>query len=199
MLVRIKQARTLADGKPGSDIDLTEKGATEKVVLKFRPLDSKNPDVDHVCEVNDTQVLGRLLAIPEGFEIHPSAVKGSGSTQGASAQRAAAKPVNVDAVLDDAARRIVAGEFDVAYASPQIAREHKLKAEDVTAELDKRVAALTEAANGGQQQPEGNKAIDDMTRDELVTLVTKKNGKAPAPSTSMKKLREMAAQPAAEK
>lgn len=70
MLIRIKQIRNLADGKPGTDVVLG-KGANQRT-LSFRPLDPKQPDRDHVCDVTDPQDIARLLAIPEGYEVHES-------------------------------------------------------------------------------------------------------------------------------
>ena len=46
----------------------------------FKPLDSKadvdDPRVDHVCDVNDKDDIGTLLAIKEGYEVHGPEVVG---------------------------------------------------------------------------------------------------------------------------
>ena len=79
MLIRCKSIRKLPPTAGnsevfGSNIDLTPKGETTKKVLQFRPLDPKSPDADHVCDVNDADDIATLLAIREGFEVHPSAL-----------------------------------------------------------------------------------------------------------------------------
>lgn len=78
MLLRIKQVRRLPDGKPGTDVDLTHTDAKAKAIVEFRPLDPKNPDVDHVAEVTDQQQIAKLLAIPDGFEIHKRTAAAAG-------------------------------------------------------------------------------------------------------------------------
>ena len=74
MLIRTKQIRSNhpEDGH-GSDIILGK--GKNAVTLRFRPLNPERPTQDHCCEVEDPQHIAALLAIPSGFELHPSEVK----------------------------------------------------------------------------------------------------------------------------
>jgi len=70
----------------------------------FKPLDSKadvdDPRVDHVCDVNDKDDIGTLLAIKEGYEVHSSEIKkraAQEATHIAEKQHAAAEKVVEDA------------------------------------------------------------------------------------------------------
>lgn len=75
MLIRIKQVRKLPDGKSfGTNVDLTKKGGPRNV-HEFRPLNPAKPDEDHVCDVSDPDDVAQLLAIKEGYEIHPTVLK----------------------------------------------------------------------------------------------------------------------------
>jgi hypothetical protein len=85
MLLRIKQTRKLENGDPGTDIILGK--GKSRVTLPFRPFDEKKPDRDHVCDVADEHV-ATLLAIKEGFEIHPSAAN-TAAAKAAASQAAA--------------------------------------------------------------------------------------------------------------
>lgn len=67
MLIRCKQIR------PNGTEVVFGKTAEERRVYKFKPRDPNRPGQDHVCDVTDQRDLASLLAIPEGFEIHPSA------------------------------------------------------------------------------------------------------------------------------
>jgi len=76
MLIRIKQVRVrpLPQGgfRYGSTIDLTPRGSSEKRIYLFRPLDPKNPEADHVCDVTDRGDIALMLSQPNQFEIHES-------------------------------------------------------------------------------------------------------------------------------
>lgn len=92
MLIRCKQSRRRAtpSGAPrfGSTIDLTPKGSKEKRLYRFKPLDSTKPDENHVCDVTDQQDIAKLLAIPEGYEIHASELERRATPKAAPAARA---------------------------------------------------------------------------------------------------------------
>lgn len=76
MLIRIRQERRrpLQSGgfRYGTTIDLTPRGSPEKRIYRFVPLDPKNPERDHVCDVTDRADIAKLLADPGQFEIHES-------------------------------------------------------------------------------------------------------------------------------
>lgn len=50
----------------------------DTVHYHFLPLDPKakrdDPAIDHVCDVTDAKHVAALLAIPEGYEVHESAI-----------------------------------------------------------------------------------------------------------------------------
>ena len=74
MLIRTKQVRNNhPTAGHGTDIELGK--GKNKTVLEFRPLNPQRPETDHVCDVEDPEHIAQLLAIPEGFEVHPSELK----------------------------------------------------------------------------------------------------------------------------
>jgi hypothetical protein len=84
MLIRIKQNRSVknpltGDIKYGTDVELGHKSKKNYRVYKFRPANPARPEEDHVCDINDSDDIQTLLAIKEGYEIHPSALKGTTS------------------------------------------------------------------------------------------------------------------------
>lgn len=68
----------------------------EAVHYHFKPADPKakldDITVDHVCDVTDPAHLAKLLAIPEGYEVHESEIKG---------KKAAAKTPDPEPDADD--------------------------------------------------------------------------------------------------
>lgn len=53
----------------------------------FKPVDDKKENKDdHVCEVEDADDIGTLLAIREAYEIHPSELKGKNAKAAQAAQ-----------------------------------------------------------------------------------------------------------------
>lgn len=169
MLIRIKQIRMLADGDGfGTDIPLG-KGA-DAVVLQFRPRNPERPDREHVCDVKDSDHVAQLLAIKEGFEVHPEALK-TAEGKAAAAAAARVKPAGQDGAGVDA-----------------------LSDDELEAELKRRRAAK----DGSNVEPDdvNDKTvippeIDKLSRADLIAAVTKKQGKAPNPATSTKRLKEM--------
>lgn len=116
MLIRIKQIRLLADGKGhGSDV-LLGKGKDQRT-LEFRPLDPKKPEQDHVCDVSSPEDLATLLAIPSGFEVHPSAL--------AAPRKAAAKASTASAAASSSAS---SGEGQAGKGVDELSREELLAA-----------------------------------------------------------------------
>jgi hypothetical protein len=167
MLLRIKQTRKLENGDPGTDIILGK--GKSRVTLPFRPFDEKKPDRDHVCDVADEHV-GTLLAIKEGFEIHPSV-----------ANTAAAKA---------AASQAAATAASSAEGQPASAAD--LSDDELEAELERRRAAK-ETSVEAQDGEGAGKGDVELSRAELLAAVEKKTGKKPNPATSTKKLKELLA------
>lgn len=171
MLIRIKQIRKLENGDPGTDIILGK--GKKAIALAFRPMDENKNDREHVCDVNDADHVATLLAIKEGFEIHPSELKtAAGKAAVAAAEKAAAVEKGgggVDVLSDD--------ELEA-----ELERRRAAKAEAKAGEGEKKDPASTETPD-----------VEKMDRDELVAAVKAKTGKAPNPSTSVKKLKEMLA------
>lgn len=173
MLIRIKQVRRLDNGEDfGTDIPFGK--GKSRVVLEFRPRVADKPDRDHVCDVKDPELLARLLAIREGFEVHPS-VKDTPEAKAALKRAESATPVassGVASFSDD--------ELE-AELERRAAAKAKPASEAVATEED-----AGDQAGGGDEQPKLSKA-------ELVAAVEAKTGKKPHPSTSEKKLRELLA------
>lgn len=100
MLIRCKQSRKhAAPGGAfhyGSTIDLTPIGSKEKKVYLFKPLDASRPDENHVCDVTDQADIAKLLAIPEGFEIHSSELARRAAPKAAKRPAPAPKPEKND-------------------------------------------------------------------------------------------------------
>lgn len=179
MLIRIKQVRKLADGEDhGTDIPLGK--GKDQVVLQFRPIDPKRPDRDHVCDVQDAEHIATLLAIKEGFEVHPTELKTAAGK--AAADRAAAagsEGKSVDDLSED--------ELEAALERKRAA---KAKKEGDGSEK----GGEAKGAGAGSEDKGAGKSPDEMDRDELLAAVEKKTGKKPNPSTSTKKLKELLAQ-----
>jgi hypothetical protein len=170
MLIRIKQIRRLENGDAGTDIILGKK-KSEQVTLPFRPRNPDFPDREHVCEVTDAAHVAQLLAIPEGFEVHPDAMKtAEGKAAVAAATKAKAKsdgdPLDVTSLSD--------AELEAELAR----RKGAPKAGDVDADDETDTTVIP---------PE----VDKMTRPELLAAAEKKLGKKPNPATSTKKLKEL--------
>lgn len=78
MLLRIKQTRMrIVNGEKryGTDVEMGHRSKGTYRVHHFRPLDPRRPEEDHVCNVENAEDIGMLLAIKEGYEVHPSEVK----------------------------------------------------------------------------------------------------------------------------
>jgi hypothetical protein len=171
MLIRIKQVRRkLENGDAGTDIILGKK-KSEQVTLPFRPRNPDFPDREHVCDVTDAAHVAQLLAIPEGFEVHPDAMKTpAGKAAAAAATKAKAKsdgdPLDVTSLSD--------AELEAELAR----RKAAVKSDDVEAD---------DPADTTVIPPE----VDKMTRPELLAAAEKKLGKKPNPATSTKKLKEL--------
>ena len=180
MLIRTKQIRSNhpVDGH-GTDVELGK--GKDRVTLRFRPLDKSKPHLDHVCEVENPEHVAQLLAIPSGFEIHPSQL---GSDSVGSQDKVANRGSGEQKEPSAGASSLSDAELEA-----ELARRRTAKPQGVSGA----VAAAAGTASAGEPSENGGDSKAELSKNEPTAAVTKKTGKKPHQSTSVKKLQELLA------
>ena len=174
----------------------------DRVEYHFKPADLKasleDNRIDHVAEVSDKEHLGKLLAITEGYEIADGALPAAPQTAAAPRHAAvtgtaegSARGVRLDASVEAAIAAcdptkcfIFVREGDVVKVAPiDLGRTAPTDAEP-----PKQPDKPAGKADAKKEQAEAKEKAD------LVEQVTKKLGKKPHPSTSVKRLKEILAE-----
>lgn len=94
MLIRIKQIR------PGGTEITLGKGKDVRT-YHFKAADPEKPAEDHVCDITNADDMATLLAIKEGYEIHPSEVKARARTKADKAERKVVEKIQADALKQE--------------------------------------------------------------------------------------------------